>query len=86
MKKEIKNTILIVDDETIVKKSLEDVLKDEYDILHAENGKLALDMLAIHAEKIVAIVLDMVMPVMDGLTFLEHFRNHQEYNNIPRLL
>ena len=23
------------------------------------------------------------MPVMDGLTFLEHFRNYQEYNNIP---
>lgn len=83
MKKEIKNTILIVDDEAIVKKSLEQVLKDEYDILHAENGESALDMLAIHAEKIVAIILDMVMPVMDGLTFLEHFRNHQEYNNIP---
>lgn len=83
MKKEIKNTILIVDDEVIVKKSLEKVLKDEYSILQAENGEVALNMLAIHAEKIVAIVLDMVMPVMDGLTFLEHFRNYQEYNNIP---
>ena len=83
MKKEIKNTILIVDDEVIVKKSLEEVLKDEYSILQAENGEVALNMLAIHAEKIVAIVLDMVMPVMDGLTFLEHFRNYQEYNNIP---
>lgn len=83
MMMERKNTILIVDDEEIIKKSLEEVLKDEYNILQAENGKLALDMLAIHAEKIVAIVLDMVMPVMDGLTFLEHFRNHQEYNNIP---
>ena len=83
MKKEIKNTILIVDYEVIVKKSLEKVLKDEYSILQAENGEVALNMLAIHAEKIVAIVLDMVMPVMDGLTFLEHFRNYQEYNNIP---
>ena len=83
MKKEIKNTILIVDDEVIIKKSLEEVLKDEYSILQAENGEVALNMLAIHAEKIVAIVLDMVMPVMDGLTFLEHFRNYQEYNNIP---
>lgn len=83
MKKSIKNTILIVDDEEIVKKSLQDVLKDEYDTLGAENGQVALDMLAMHAESIAVIVLDVVMPVMDGLSFLEHFRNHQEYNNIP---
>lgn len=83
MKKSIKNTILIVDDEEIIKKSLKDVLKDEYDTLEAENGQVALDMLAKHAENIAVIVLDMVMPVMDGLTFLEHFRNHQEYNHIP---
>lgn len=83
MKKSIKNTILIVDDEEIIKKSLKDVLKDEYDTLEAENGQAALDMLAMHAESIAVIVLDMVMPVMDGLTFLENFRNHQEYNNIP---
>lgn len=83
MKKSMKNTILIVDDEEIIKKSLRDVLKDEYDTLEAENGQAALDMLAMHAESIAVIVLDVVMPVMDGLSFLEHFRNHQEYNNIP---
>lgn len=83
MKRSRKNTILIVDDEELVKKSLQDVLKDEYDILGAENGQAALDMLAIHVESIAVIVLDVVMPVMDGLSFLEHFRNHQEYNNIP---
>lgn len=83
MKKSIKNTILIVDDEEIIKKSLRDVLKNEYDTLEAENGQVALDMLAKHAESIAVIVLDVIMPVMDGLTFLENFRNHQEYNNIP---
>lgn len=83
MKRSKKNTILIVDDEEIVKKSLQAVLEEEYDILGAENGQAALDMLAIHVESIAVIVLDVVMPVMDGLSFLEHFRNHQEYNNIP---
>ena len=66
MMMERKNTILIVDDEEIIKKSLEEVLKDEYNILQAENGQVALDMLAKHAKKIVVIVLDMVMPVMLG--------------------
>lgn len=78
-----KNTILIVDDEEIVKKTLRDVLSDDYAVLTAGNGKEALDLLAKHSDSIVAIVLDLIMPVMDGITFLENFRNHQEYNKIP---
>ena len=83
MKKANKNAILIVDDEEFIKKSLSDVLKEDYEIITAENGKEALDVLAKHSENIAVIVLDVVMPVMDGVTFLENFRNHQEYNNIP---
>lgn len=78
-----KNTILIVDDEELIKKSLTDVLSGDYDILDAQNGQDALEELAKHADCIAAIVLDLIMPVMDGITFLEEFRNHQEYNNIP---
>ena len=78
-----KNTILIVDDEEILKKSLTDVLSEDYDILDAQNGQDALEKLAKHADSIAVIVLDLIMPVMDGVTFLEEFRNHQEYNNIP---
>ena len=78
-----KNTILIVDDEEILKKSLTDVLSEDYEILDAQNGQDALEKLAKHADSIAVIVLDLIMPVMDGVTFLEEFRNHQEYNNIP---
>ena len=78
-----KNTIFIVDDEEILKKSLTDVLSEDYDILDAQNGQDALEKLAKHADSIAVIVLDLIMPVMDGVTFLEEFRNHQEYNNIP---
>lgn len=78
-----KNTILIVDDEEILKKSLTDVLSEDYEILDAQNGQDALEKLAKHADSIAVIVLDLIMPVMDGVTFLEEFRSHQEYNNIP---
>lgn len=78
-----KNTIFIVDDEEILKKSLTDVLSEDYEILDAQNGQDALEKLAKHADSIAVIVLDLIMPVMDGVTFLEEFRNHQEYNNIP---
>ena len=65
-----KNTILIVDDEEILKKSLTDVLSEDYDILDAQNGQDALEKLAKHADSIAVIVLDLIMPVMDGVEFL----------------
>ena len=78
-----KKTILVVDDEDILKKPLIAVLQEEYDIFDAKNGQEALDILAIHASEIAVIVLDLMMPVMDGITFLEHFGNHEEYKKIP---
>ena len=78
-----RNTVLIVDDEEIMKVTLRDVLKDEYTVICASNGQEALDILGKKAVEIGVIVLDIVMPVMDGLAFLEKFRNHQEYTGIP---
>lgn len=78
-----RNTVLIVDDEEIIKLTLKDVLKKEYTVLCASNGQEALDILNKKASEIGVIVLDIVMPVMDGLSFLEEFHNHQEYTGIP---
>ena len=36
-----------------------------------------------NAEIISAIVLDLIMPEMDGYQFLERYQNYQEYRNIP---
>lgn len=65
-----RNTVLIVDDEEIMKVTLRDVLKDEYTVLCASNGQEALDILGKKAAEIGVIVLDIVMPVMDGLAFV----------------
>lgn len=80
---EIKNTILVVDDEEFVKKSLTDVLVDEFEVIGAWNGKEALEILERNINKIAVIVLDLIMPVMDGFQFMEEFRRHKEYDNIP---
>ena len=77
------NTILIVDDEELLKKSLYDVLNEKYDVLEASNGQEALDVLKEHYKDIAVIVLDLVMPVMDGIEFLKHFNKHEKYKNIP---
>ena len=79
----IKRTILLVDDEEIIKKSLKDVLVSNYNVIDAANGKEALEILEKRAGEISVVVLDLQMPVMDGFEFMKHFRRHKEYDAIP---
>ena len=78
-----KNTILIVDDEELVKRTLSGVLSDEYDVIGAANGKEALEIVSEYLDEIAVIILDLVMPVMDGFAFLKEFNKHREYDKIP---
>lgn len=68
-----KRKILIVDDNNINRKILKKILGEEYDVLMAVNGKVALDILDKEQDRISLILLDLVMPVMDGYTFLSEF-------------
>ena len=77
------NKILIVDDIEINRDMLEMILGDTYDILQAEDGNQALEIVDQYRETIVAILLDLIMPVMDGFEFMDEFRLHKEYDNIP---
>lgn len=78
-----KNHILIVDDGKLVRAAFQEILRDEYFILEAENGMEALDILSRESEHIALIILDLVMPVMDGFQFLEEFGRIDEYRFIP---
>ena len=79
----VKSTILLVDDEEMIKKSLRNVLDLNYNVIEANNGKEALEILETQSKDIAVIVLDLVMPVMDGFEFMKHFRKHREYDIIP---
>ncbi len=60
-------TILVVDDEQTVRTSLKRLLrKIGYDVLLAENGEIALEVFSREREVIGLIILDIIMPVMDG--------------------
>jgi two-component system nitrogen regulation response regulator NtrX len=66
-------TILIVDDEESVRKSLADVMRDEgYDVVTAGSGTEGVDLLA-EAQPSLAL-LDIAMPVMDGIETLKRFK------------
>lgn len=71
--------ILLVDDEENIRTLLGAYLKKEgYGIFHSENGKRALEVL--ENESIQLVVLDIMMPVMDGFETLKNIRNKW---NIP---
>lgn len=65
-----KSTVLIVDDNPINRQLLHRILLLDYHTLEAENGQQALELLE-QTDKISAVLLDIVMPVMDGYAFLE---------------
>ena len=80
----IKRTIMIVDDEFINQEILKAILGNDYDILTASNGKEALDIL--HQDiipPISLIMLDINMPVMDGLEFLKIIKAEDNFKKIP---
>ena len=64
--------VLIVDDDPDLRETLIDALSLEGLSVHAaENGQVALDWLRAHAELDWMVLLDLMMPVMDGRSFLE---------------
>ncbi len=66
--------ILIVDDEARMRKLLKDFLSTKgYEIIEAENGQIALDLFK-EDEKIALILLDVMMPVLDGWSTLREIR------------
>ncbi len=78
-----RGTILIVDDNEINRAVLRDILSEEYQVLEAENGLDALELLEQHETEIEGIVLDLIMPKMDGYGFLEFFHQQEQWKSIP---
>jgi diguanylate cyclase (GGDEF)-like protein len=71
MEEREKPVVLVVEDQFINRKILNNILAQEYEVAEAENGADALEVLQRRPE-ITAILLDIIMPVMDGYTFMEH--------------
>lgn len=78
--------VLIVDDDETIRETLSLGLEIEgYLVIAAENGKEALELLH-KIEKPFLILLDLMMPVMDGWSFLTELRKSAELASIPVLI
>ena len=78
--------ILVVDDSEINRSILTDILGREFDILEAENGQRALEMIQDRGGELALILLDIVMPVMDGFQVLEGMRDSGWLDEIPVII
>jgi CheY-like chemotaxis protein len=81
-----RKTVLVVDDEPDIRESLRDALEDEgYCVAVARNGKEALDTLPT-LEKPVAVILDIIMPVMSGTEFYANIQADPRFADMPVLI
>ena len=64
------DTVLIVDDSELNRAILKEIFKESYEIMEAENGRECLEKLLENKDRICAVLLDVMMPVMDGMELL----------------
>lgn len=78
--------VLVVEDNALNRELLCHILSQKYQVLEAENGAQALEILRAHPGDISLIFLDVVMPVMDGYTFLAHLHSDSSLSFIPVII
>jgi CheY-like chemotaxis protein/anti-sigma regulatory factor (Ser/Thr protein kinase) len=77
--------VLVVDDDDILRRGILQALEKEgWKVSEADNGRIGLERLAEVLPDV--IVLDLMMPEMDGFEFLEELRRHAEWRGIPVLV
>ena len=82
----MRNIVLIVDDVKVNREILTEILEQDYKILTAEDGKEALELLQKHEQEIAVMLLDLIMPKVDGFAVLEVMQKKEYIKKIPVLI
>ena len=83
---DFRKSILVVEDNKINCNILANIVKDNYIVFIAHNGQEALEQLDKHCEEISVIILDIIMPVMDGFEFLKIKNANKLFKFIPTIV
>ncbi|MBR3142079.1 MAG: EAL domain-containing protein [Clostridiales bacterium] len=78
-----KRHILVADDEMINRMMLENILSDEYDVLMAEDGEMAYEVIKENRNTLSLILLDLMMPKLNGLDLLSRIKEEPDLKGIP---
>lgn len=78
-----KRTVMVVDDEEVNRKILGGILEPKYEVLFAKDGSDALYQIGLYKERLSLILLDLLMPGLDGYGVLEAIRSNADLQGIP---
>ena len=71
-----RKAIIVADDSSIVRNFVKDVFHEEYEVLEASNGQEVINLIASNSNSIVALLLDLNMPEVDGFAVLDYFKEN----------
>lgn len=83
---QIKQRILVVDDSEMNREILCDMLKDDYEIIEATNGQECVSLIEQYGKEISLVLLDIVMPVMDGFEILMYMNRNHWIEDVPVIM
>ncbi len=86
METEMMQKILIADDSEMNRSLLTEMLGNEYEIIEAENGAQTLAILEQYSAEIALLMLDLVMPDMDGFTVLRQMNQQHWIERVPVIM
>ena len=75
--------ILVVDDIEINRTLLSEILRDSYQILEASDGEQAIGILSSGTEEITLVLLDLLMPGLDGYAVMQYMNESDAFSRIP---
>ena len=78
-----RHLVLVVEAQEIHRDVLGMILEDDYDVIYAENGEEGLEQMRSHLDKLSIVLLDLMMPVMDGFEVLRHMHGDPELASMP---
>ncbi len=78
--------LLVVDDIQLNRMILKELFNERYEVIEAANGEMALGLISLFGKEIAIVLLDIVMPVMDGFAVLQKMNVSGIINTLPVIL
>lgn len=82
----MKSKILVVDDMELNRDTIEEILETDYEVIKAKSGFEALEKVDRYENDIKAILLDLIMPDMDGFAVMYVLKEKNHMNHIPVII